>query len=115
MTPSVPSMIERRLATFLSGGTWLACAIIAVGLLLAAAGGAPGRYGLPIVDSGIALFILLPVGRVALMLVELLRRRDFALAAVAGLVLAILGLGFALGAHHSIARAVQLPPSTSPQ
>ncbi|HEX4461216.1 MAG TPA: DUF1634 domain-containing protein [Polyangia bacterium] len=103
MTPSAqPSRLERRLATFLSAGTWLACVVIAVGLALAALGShvAFARHGLPIVTAGIALLVLLPVGRVLLMLVELLRVRDYRLAAVAGCVLAILAVGFIVGARH---------------
>ena len=102
MPTPAPARLERRLATFLAAGTWLACVVIAVGLALAALGPQVGfaRHGLPIVTAGIALLVLLPVGRVILMLVELLRARDFRLAAVAGCVLAILALGFIVGARR---------------
>lgn len=97
MMPRPEAALERRLATLLSGGTWLACLVIAVGLIM----GTLGRsLGMPIATAGIALLILLPVVRVAVMLIELLRGRDYRLAAVAGLVLAIMALGFVLGAHH---------------
>ena len=91
--------LEHRLAATLSCGTWLASAVIALGLLLPPL----TQQGARIVTVGLALLILLPVLRVMLMLVAFLRARDFPLTAVAVLVLAIIGLSLAVGslsAHH---------------
>ncbi len=49
------------------------------------------------VKAGVALFILLPVTRVALMLVIFLRERDSAYTAISALVLAIIGAAFLAG------------------
>jgi uncharacterized membrane protein len=94
------SMLERRLAQILSYGTWLASGVIAAGLTLAAtAWPGIGRFsgGMPLVTAGIALFILLPVVRVALMLVFFLRDRDYVFSAAAALVLLIMAIGCVLG------------------
>ena len=87
------------MAATLSRGTWLASAVIALGLLLPSLTQQSAR----IVTVGLALLILLPVLRVMLMLIAFLRARDFPLTAVAVLVLAIIGLSAAAGslsAHH---------------
>ncbi len=91
MSAEAPAPLERRLAALLSGGTWLACAVVAVGLVLPAGGS--------IVRAGIVLFIALPVVRVGVMLVDLVRRRDYRLAAVAAAVLCIIAVGVVLGLH----------------
>ncbi|HEX4421252.1 MAG TPA: hypothetical protein VH165_25230 [Kofleriaceae bacterium] len=80
--------LEPRLAALLSWGTWIACAVIAVGLVTS------GR----IAALGIALVIALPVVRVVVMLGWYVRVRDLRLAAICGGVLTILLLGLALGA-----------------
>jgi uncharacterized membrane protein len=79
---------ERRMAVALEGGTWAACAAILVGLVW------PGGHRM--VTAGIALFIALPVLRVAWMLVEFVRVRDFRMGAIAALVLAVIGLAIVL-------------------
>jgi uncharacterized membrane protein len=81
--------LEGLLAGVLHYGTWLACAVIALGLAVSSNG--------HIVAAGIALLILLPVLRVALMLAVFLRQRDYRFSAIAALVLMIIFLGFALG------------------
>jgi uncharacterized membrane protein len=45
------------------------------------------------VKAGVAVFILLPVARVALMLTLFLRERDYAYTVIAALVLAIIAAG----------------------
>jgi uncharacterized membrane protein len=60
---------------------------------------ASNSLGLPIAAAGIALFILLPVARVATMLFFFWRARDYRLAAVAALVMAIVLLSYLLGAR----------------
>lgn len=91
MSAEASAALERRLAALLSGGTWLACAVVALGLVLPAGG--------PIVRVGIVLFIALPVVRVGVMLADLLRRRDYRLAAVAAAVIGIIAFGIVLGLH----------------
>jgi uncharacterized membrane protein len=93
---------ERAIAGLLYYGTGLACAIIAIGLtleLLRHPTGPipPGPGGLGLVKVGIALFILLPVARVALMLALFLREQDYVYAGISALVLAIIGAGFLVG------------------
>ena len=85
---SLHRAFEKRVAAMLEGGTWGACAAILVGLVWP-----PARV---LVTAGIALFIALPVLRVAAMLVEFVRLRDLRMSAVAGLVLAIIALAIVL-------------------
>ena len=80
--------LERQLAIVLRYGTWIATAVIALGL----AGG-----GTRTATAGIAIMILLPVLRLFVMLIVFLRQRDYALSAIAGLVLAFIALGFKMG------------------
>ncbi len=91
--------LERLLAVTLDYGTWLASAVVAVGLAASLNGGGAdaASSGTPVVAAGIALFILLPVLRVVMMLVAFLRDRDYRFGAVAALVLLIICLGFLLG------------------
>lgn len=79
---------ERTIAGLLWIGTWIASAALAAGLLLASD---------LLMRGGVALFILLPVLRVLLMLVQFLGRRDRLHAAIALLVLVMIGAGMALG------------------
>jgi uncharacterized membrane protein len=96
--------LERLIADALRYGTWIASVAIAIGLMLSAAGGYFGEggvetaWGAGLVKSGIALFIFLPIMRVILMLVAFMRGKDYRMGAVAGLVLAIIVLGCAMGA-----------------
>jgi hypothetical protein len=102
--------LEGLLAGTLHYGTWLASAVIALGLALALLESrlnAPTlaiRRDMRIATIGIALFILLPVVRVIVMFIVYLRQRDYRLSAIALLVLTIILLGFALGLagskHH---------------
>jgi uncharacterized membrane protein len=85
--------LDRRVALVLGAGTWIASAVIAVGLIVPA--------GTAIVNAGVALFIALPIVRVAVMLVEFLRGRDYRIAIIAALVLAVILLGIALGATEA--------------
>lgn len=87
--------LERLLARVLDQGTWLASGIIGAGWLLAAA----GWRSVVLIDSGIALFLLLPVVRVVVMLVVFVRERDYRFGIIAAVVLSIIALGAFLGAH----------------
>jgi uncharacterized membrane protein len=87
--------LERLLARVLDQGTWLASGIIGVGWLLAAA----GWRSVGLINSGIALFLLLPVIRVIVMLVVFVRERDYRFGVIAGVVLSIIVLGALLGAR----------------
>jgi uncharacterized membrane protein len=91
MIAPIPSQrLETLLATLLSRGTWLASAVVALGLAL------PGTR---LVTAGIALFIFLPIARVAVMLVAFIAEREYRLGAVAAFVLLTILAGFALGMH----------------
>jgi uncharacterized membrane protein len=98
--------MERLLARVLQFGTWLASAIIAVGLALALIDGRfgihlSGSVSLRIIALGVVLFILLPVFRVLLMLFVFLQEKDYRFVVIAGLVLVILLLGFFVGMRVS--------------
>lgn len=101
--PPAPPALERLLARVMHHGTWLASAMIAIGLALALLGSRiDGREAamaadMRVVTAGIVLFILLPVARVALMLIAFLRQRDYGLSAVSALVLLFIILGFVFG------------------
>ena len=100
---SGPPALERLLARVLYSGTWIASLVIAIGIglaLIASRAGARGATIAPdmrVVTAGIVIFILLPVVRVALMLIAFLRHRDFGLSAIAALVLLFIALGFIVG------------------
>ena len=85
---------DRAIAALLRTGTWLACALIAAGLALMAAGPPDVPVdGHDLMKAGVAVFIVLPVSRVALMLCLFVRERDYAYAAIAALVLAVIAAG----------------------
>jgi uncharacterized membrane protein len=86
--------LERTLESLLRHGTRLASAIIAAGLVLVFAS---ETVGLSVATAGIALFILLPVARVAAMLIFFVRAGDYRLATIAALVISIVVLGYLLG------------------
>lgn len=79
--------VERRLATLLQAGTWLATAVIALGLIGDAASW---------VTAGIAGLIALPAVRVAVMLGAFARARDYRFAAIAAVVLLAIAAGCVL-------------------
>lgn len=87
--------LERLLARVLDQGTWLASAVIMIGWILAAVGWRTST----VINSGIALFLLLPVLRVVIMLMVFVRERDYRFGAITALVLSIILLGALLGAH----------------
>lgn len=95
------SRLEGLLAGLLHYGTWLASAVIAVGLVLALFGGRSGVHdpaaGMGVVTWGIAFLILLPVLRVGLMLIVFVRERDYRFVAIAAVVLLVILAGFVLG------------------
>ena len=87
--------IEELLAALLHYGSWSASAAIGLGFALTLIGShsparnpaiAPHR----IATMGIALFILLPMLRVLLMLLDFIRERDFRFACISALVFAII-------------------------
>jgi uncharacterized membrane protein len=91
------------LATLLRNGSLLASATIGLGFALTLIESRFGARILAILPSmrisatGIVLFILLPTLRVLPMLFVFIRERDFRLAVIAGLVLAIVLMGILLG------------------
>jgi uncharacterized membrane protein len=95
-TPRPMVELEHILGMLLHYGTILASAIIAAGLALSPEFGAAGWRA---ATAGIALFILLPVARVAAMLFYFLRTGDYKFGAIAALVMSIILLSFFLGAN----------------
>jgi len=114
------SRFELLLAGLLKHGTWLASAIIATGLALALMQGRSGDHGsiigssMHIITIGIACLILLPVVRVAFMLVIFLKERDYRFAAIAAIVLTIIFAGIALGMHMAKTQAPAHSTATLP-
>ena len=86
--------LESLLGRLLHYGTLAATVLIALGVVLPIA---RGGWGLGIATAGIALLILLPVLRVATMLIFFLRAGDYRYGAVAALVLLIISLSFFVG------------------
>jgi uncharacterized membrane protein len=86
--------LELCLASLMSLGTWVACALITVGIALSLT---VGSTRTPFLMAGIALIIFLPILRLLFMLTSFLRARDFPIAAVAALVLTIIALGAVFG------------------
>jgi len=93
--------LERRLASLLHGGTWLGCCVIGLGLILQVLGGRwfPAAAATQVVVAGIAVFLLLPILRVAVMLFVFLRERDYRFGLIAAAVLTVIALGAVLGAQ----------------
>ena len=95
--------LERLLSRVLRYGTWLACTVIASGLVWAfldahaAASGIAAAPAMQLVTLGVATLLVLPVLRVTLMAVAFALERDYMFVGIATLVLAIIGLGLALG------------------
>jgi len=92
---------DRVIAGLLGYGTWLGSVLIAAGLLLTAIGPLPplpALLALPLngydaMKAGVAVFIFLPVARVALMLTIFLHERDYLYTLIAAVVLAIIAAG----------------------
>jgi len=91
---------ERAIAKLLHYGTGLASFIIAAGLVVEWLHPSTNTFGLGgggLIKCGVALLILLPVARVALMLIQFAQARDTAYVAISALVLAIIATGFLAG------------------
>jgi hypothetical protein len=97
--------LEGMLAQLLNYGTWLSSSVTALGLALVEAEGHLGDSalwgpsGTTIVTSGIALLIMLPVLRLALMLVVFLREQDYMFGMITAAVLTIIAFGTVLGIY----------------
>jgi uncharacterized membrane protein len=89
---------DARLARLLQVGSWIAFAVIAIGLV---SGYVPALADLSkaTIHAGIALFILLPIARLLLLLVLFVRESDRLYAAIAALVLAIIAIGVLVSLH----------------
>jgi uncharacterized membrane protein len=88
--------LEPALGALLYYGTIVASAAIALGLALTVGLGAAGMR---VAAFGLVLFILLPVVRVAAMLILFLRAGEYKFGAIAALVMSIILLSFFLGAR----------------
>ena len=100
--------LEGMLAQLLNYGTWFSSAVTALGLVLVqvegylGASALGGPSGTTIVTAGIALLIMLPVLRLALMLVVFLRERDYMFGVITATVLIIIAFGTALGIYQPV-------------
>lgn len=93
-----PERRDQLIGRLLWYGTALASALIAIGLLLNVLAPPQAAFGLPlsgygVMKAGVAVFIALPVARVALMAILFLRERDYVHTVIAALVLAIIAAG----------------------
>jgi hypothetical protein len=97
--------LESLLARLLQYGTWLATAVVGLGLTLAMIERPAGAQnpttlpGMRIVSAGIAGFILLPVFRLIVMLIVFIRLRDHRFIAITAAVLIIILMSCALGMY----------------
>lgn len=89
--------LENRLAILLEYGTWLACAVIAAGLLLTSVVMTQSVLGGALVKTGIGLIILLPMLRVTMMLGLFAKDRNYQYTAIALTVLLIIAAGVVIG------------------
>ena len=99
---SKPQRQDGIIANLLWYGTLIASAVITIGIIvgaLAQMGLLPGQVqtGYALIRLGVVIFVLLPIIRVALMLVMFACARDYIYTAIAALVLAIIGAGVLLG------------------
>ncbi|MHC8946099.1 uncharacterized protein DUF1634 [Advenella incenata] len=99
---SKPNRHDGIIAGLLWYGTLIASAVITIGIILGAAaqmGDTSGlaQTGYALIKLGVVIFVLLPIIRVALMLVMFAHARDYIYTAIAALVLAIIGIGVLLG------------------
>jgi uncharacterized membrane protein len=92
----LPTPLEKILGTMLGYGTAIASLLIALGLIVAMLSSAAGTR---MAAAGIALFIALPVARVATMLVFFWAARDYRFSGIAALVLGIICCSYLVGAH----------------
>ena len=93
---------NRAIAGLLWHGTWIASAIIALGIGLEVLNQIGYRMpfvqsGLGLMKTGITIFILLPVARLILMLGLFLRNRDYLYTILSAFVLAVIGIGVLVG------------------
>lgn len=95
--PDSTGRLNDRLAKLLGLGTWLACAFIALGMILPLTGLQHlGKFDF--VLAGIALLIALPTMRVAAMALWFFLQRDLQFAFVAVLVFTIIMISALIGA-----------------
>jgi uncharacterized membrane protein len=79
-------------------GTWIASYIIGLGILIYWSGVfSLGEAGTRLITSGVALFITLPVLRVALMAIVFVQDREYVYGLIATTVLLIIAIGAAVG------------------
>lgn len=91
--------LEKRLAGLLWLGTLAGCITIGLGLLFVLVPRIPdgAHLGPLLMDGGIALLLLLPIVRVALMFAVFVRERDLRFAGTAAAVLLIIAISLAVG------------------
>jgi hypothetical protein len=89
------SLLENRLGSLLGRGTWVACVVIAAGLVAQLFH--QRVAGSQIVTAGIGIIIALPIIRVATMLNYFIRRNEIGFAVLGATVLVIVAVGMVLG------------------
>lgn len=89
--------LNARLAKLLAYGTWVACGLIMIGMILSSFGWAAALEKTGLISAGIVLLIGLPSIRVATMGLWFLFRRDFEFALIASAVLMIIVIATFLG------------------
>ncbi|MGO1767516.1 hypothetical protein CAP48_08415 [Advenella sp. S44] len=99
---SKPNRHDGIIAGLLWYGTLIASAVIMTGIILGALaqiGVTPALSlaGYALIRIGVVIFVLLPIIRVALMLVMFAHARDYLYTAIAALVLVIIGAGVIIG------------------
>ncbi|HRO66927.1 MAG TPA: DUF1634 domain-containing protein [Pseudobdellovibrionaceae bacterium] len=92
MTPRIPRT-EKLSSDLLWYGTWIAVVAVAAGLSV----GLDRPLGFGIAQFGIAVFILLPISRVALLLAIFLKEKDRVYVTMAASVLAIIAISVIVG------------------
>ena len=95
MRHTPPPTLEARLGLLLGGGTWISCAVMALGLCARLSGFE--AIGDRITTTGVGIIIALPVLRLATMLGYFSHRGEGKLAAICALVLIIVAAGVTLG------------------
>jgi uncharacterized membrane protein len=88
--PRSPAL-ESSVALLLRIGTWTACAVLGVGIVLGLAG--YPQSGSSVDRLGIGLFILLPVARLAILVIAFSRARERAFAGISAAIILIIALG----------------------
>jgi uncharacterized membrane protein len=82
------SLVASKLEYLLERGTWISTAVVAVGVI----------FSLELITKiGIAMFILIPIGRIIGLLISFIKEKDKHMALIATFVLGIILLSLTVG------------------